>query len=62
MKTILHLEVEDICEAVWDKITGDIKPGYRMEFSEPNFNFTYDDNGGVTGIDVDTITYKGEEE
>lgn len=61
MKTSLHLETTDICDAVWDKATGDIKAGYHMSFSEPDFRFTFDDDGHVSGIDVTFEVYKEEE-
>lgn len=62
MKVSAHLEVKDICDAVWDKATSDIKAGYSMSFSEPDFNFTFDDSGNITGIDVTFVVYKETEE
>lgn len=58
MKVLIHITVNDICEYVWDSVSGEIKAGYYNEFSEPNFNFTYDENGVVTGMDIDTTVEK----
>lgn len=57
-----HVSVEDICDAVWELINSKIKGTYKWDLQDGEYDFTFDNDGRVTGMDIKfSAGYEGDE-